>query len=445
MIPPVLKEIHKELKRAGATHVLLVGGAVRDIILGSPVSDFDTEIFGMNLEDIMTVLRKFGNPELVGESFGVIKLRAGERCYDFSLPRTEWKTGVGHKGFSVTINPDMDIVTAASRRDFTMNSMALENGRLIDPFHGESDLRAGILRHTSDAFVEDPLRVLRGMQFAGRFDLEATPSTIEISRSLARHFQEIAGERVFVEFCKWARGSRVPSAGLRFLKKSGWIECFPDLAAMVKTSQNPLYHQEGSVWNHTSVVVDRMAVILDGEGVVDRLALMFAALLHDVGKPVSTQEIEGEISSRGHAQVGAGIAESFLRGMRAPLELTQRVQSLVREHMSPRTDLSPRAIRRLSRRLSPATIREFLMLKGADRGGLDVDNEKFLAIANNLHLADEPPKPILMGRHLLDLMPPGPDMGTVLRAVFEMQIDDEVGTVEEGLVAAKKLIMELDS
>jgi len=440
-LPSVLGEIHRELKDAGATRITVVGGSVRDHLLGVPVSDFDSEVFGLGHDDVLAVLGRFGKPELVGESFGVIKLRVDGEDFDFSLPRTERKSGDGHKAFDVTVDLDMDVVTAASRRDFTMNSMAFD-GELIDPFGGRADLEAGILRHTSDAFAEDPLRVLRGMQFAGRFDLVAAEETLGVARALKGDIINIAAERVFVEFEKLMR-SRVPSKGLRFLLDSGCVECFPELDAMVRTPQDARHHPEGSVFAHTMIVMDRMAAILDVEGIEDRSVLMFAALLHDVGKPSTTVVAEdGSVSSKGHARAGEVIARSFLSRMRAPKDLTDRVVKLVGEHMSSRTDLSEKAIQRLARRLAPVTIREFLMVKGADRGGESVDVGKFLAIAESLKVADAPPEPILMGRHLLALMNPGPGMGRVLREVFEMQIDGRVQTLDECLEEAMRIICE---
>src|SRR4051812_5727211 len=177
----------------------LVGGCVRDWLSGMPVKDYDVEVFGVGYEELTNALSGWGRTDLVGRSFGVVKLstRAGA-CYDFTIPRRDSKIAPGHKGFSVAFDVSLGPREAAARRDFTVNSL-MYNPRervVLDFFGGEEDLKKRLLRHTSDAFVEDPLRVLRGMQFASRFELNAAPETIALSRSMKQSFPELAPERV---------------------------------------------------------------------------------------------------------------------------------------------------------------------------------------------------------------------------------------------------------
>ncbi len=180
---------------------LLVGGCVRDWLAGRPAKDFDIEAYGISPAQLAATLERFGPTDPVGRSFGVIKLRLGGVDYDFALPRRESKTAAGHRGFTVGVDPDLTPAEALARRDFTLNAMALDpfTGELIDPHGGRADLAAGLLRHTSAAFVEDPLRVLRAMQFAGRFDLRLDPGTAALCREIAGTFRELPVARVWVE------------------------------------------------------------------------------------------------------------------------------------------------------------------------------------------------------------------------------------------------------
>src|SRR5262245_44900601 len=151
----------------------LVGGCVRDSLLGIPQKDFDLEVYGVDYETLARQLSAHGRVDLVGKSFGVIKFTGlGGGQWDFSLPRRDSKMSAGHKGFQIEVDPDIDPRTAASRRDFTINALAFDSrtSEYLDFFGGREDLKDRVLRHTSAAFVEDPLRVLRGMQFASRFN-----------------------------------------------------------------------------------------------------------------------------------------------------------------------------------------------------------------------------------------------------------------------------------
>jgi tRNA nucleotidyltransferase (CCA-adding enzyme) len=212
--------------RSRGWHVLLVGGAVRDRIRGeSEFKDLDFEFYGPSSEELEEFLEELGTVKKCGKSFGVYKLRLGESDLDISLPRRESKTGKGHKGFTVECDEGLTPREAALRRDFTMNSVAMdiETGEVIDPFGGTFDIGHGILRHTSEQFVEDPLRVLRGFQFCGRFDMEPTKETIELCRQLRPEYTELSRERVWVEWEKWCERSTVPSKGLKFLLKTGCV------------------------------------------------------------------------------------------------------------------------------------------------------------------------------------------------------------------------------
>ena len=189
-VPPELDRILRqtpELQRAW-----LVGGCVRDALLGCPGKDFDVEVFGIGYEMLAAALSRWGKVDLVGQSFGVAKLTTGgEHSYDFTIPRKDSKSAPGHKGFAVELDPALTPAQAAARRDFTINSLMFDprTGEMLDFFGGAADLAARILRHTSPAFVEDPLRVLRGMQLAARFNLQPAGETVELCRRIQGRFQ----------------------------------------------------------------------------------------------------------------------------------------------------------------------------------------------------------------------------------------------------------------
>jgi len=219
-------------------HAYLVGGAVRDMLLGVPPKDRDIEVYGLDAEMLASILSRFGRVEAVGISFGVLKLRTPEGDdYDFTLPRRESKSGRGHKGFMVTVDPTMTPRGGASRRDFTINAMMMDlaDGSVLDFFGGVEDMQRGVLRHVGPAFADDPLRVLRGMQFAARFGLRIDHETADLCRSLRGEYPTLSRERVLGEWEKWARKGAYPSNGLDVLVQTGWVELYPALNAMINT------------------------------------------------------------------------------------------------------------------------------------------------------------------------------------------------------------------
>ncbi|MCL2117096.1 MAG: hypothetical protein FWH27_01590, partial [Planctomycetaceae bacterium] len=242
------------LELGGATGVYFVGGSVRDHFLGQPnIKDIDIEVFGLNYDAMVKILSPHFRVNLVGRSFGTLKV---DQQIDVSIPRRESKMGIGHKGFRVDSDPDMTFAEAAQRRDFTINAIGMKrDGTVVDPYHGVDDIRRKTLRATSDAFGEDPLRVLRGMQFAARFGFQLHPETTIICRSLRDEFVALSPERVWGEWEKWAKKSQFPSLGLRVLETTSWLDCFPELTALRGTPQHPLLHREGDVFEHVTAVV----------------------------------------------------------------------------------------------------------------------------------------------------------------------------------------------
>ena len=440
--------ISKKLVDSGATRCLIVGGWVRDHILGIDSKDLDIEIYGLNYSEIVAALSPDFHVDLVGQSFGVVKV---DNQIDVSIPRRENKNGVGHKGFDIRIDPNMTVKEAAIRRDFTVNSIAMTlNGEFIDPFNGRADLEKKVLRACSDAFRDDPLRVLRGMQFAARFGFLMDDRTILMCKELLREYDTIAKERVFHEWKKWAIKGKYPKLGLDVLYKTDWIKKYPVLKSMAKTPQDPTWHPEGDVFNHTGYVCNVATDIANRENLDenDRLILLFSALCHDMGKPSTTlKSDEGRWIAPKHADIGVSFTKKFLTQIHGPVWLSERVCPLVKEHMAhvshTGNDPSDRTIRRLANRLAPATMRLWAMVCEADASGrppLPRKNpvERWVSVANKLAIEDQRPKPILMGRHLLSLgMKPGQEMGTVLAEAFEHQLDGNFSDLPGAIQWAK--------
>ncbi len=420
----------------------LVGGSVRDALSGEVGKDYDIEVFGCGYEELVHALRPWGRPDFVGRSFGVVRLATEEFGFlDFSIARRDSKTAAGHKGFSVELDPFLRPEDACARRDFTINSMMydLRKGELIDYHGGLSDLRNGVLRHTSGAFTEDPLRVLRGMQFAGRFGLTVAPETLGLCRSIIPTYHELALERVRDEWFKWAEKSIVPSAGLQFLVQTGWIEHFPEIQAMMGVPQDPAWHPEGDVFVHTCHCCDAMVSLPEWQSAdaTTRIVLMLAILCHDFAKPQTTQRAlkngEWRIVSPGHEGAGGPLTLSFLERINAPNEYRDRVVPLVTHHLAHLQTLTDRAVRRLARSLAPETIEHLCTLIAADAFGrpprpreLPGGVKPLLETAARLSLEAQAPRPILLGRHLLELgMQPGPKFAPILAAAMEAQLEGD--------------------
>jgi tRNA nucleotidyltransferase (CCA-adding enzyme) len=455
--PPISAELRAMLeavRKAGRPR--LVGGGVRDWLLQLPAKDFDVEVSGVDFGTLQACLSPFGATDIVGKSFGVLKVRhrGSGREYDFSLPRRESKTGQGHRGFVVAPDPAMNEQEAAARRDFTLNAIAYDpfTAEVIDPYNGRADLGARVLRHTSAAFVEDPLRVLRAFQLAGRFNFTLAPETAELCRSIVNTYSELPVERVWGEWEKWAVKSVFPGQGLRVLEASGWMVHFPEVAAMRGTLQEPEWHPEGDVLTHTEYCLDVLPTLPVWAGLppARRRVLMLAVLAHDFGKPATTSFAPRKGVMRwispGHESAGGPLAENFLRRIGAPLELDAPVRALVVHHLAHYSGqsggFSDSQVRRLARKLAPATIEDLALVMEADtRGRPPLDPGESLAVirrlvqrAGEMALQDAAPKPILLGRHLIALgWTPGPKFRPLLEAAFEAQLDgafaDEAGAI----------------
>lgn len=418
-----------------------VGGAVRDLLRGESPGELDVEVFGLAADACEAALREKFKLDLVGRQFGVFKLRG--LPIDVSLPRREEVVaGGGHRDFAVAVDASLSMRAAAMRRDFTINAiyLDLQDGSVVDPLGGRQDLQDGILRHCSEKFAEDPLRPLRAAQFLSRFPLRIAPETGNLCAAMTQ--EKLPMERIFGEWEKLLlRGTR-PSQGLRFLRQIGWLRFYPELAALIDCPQDPHWHPEGDVWEHTLHCVDAFASRRLGDRWED-LVVGLAVLCHDFGKPATTAFEDGRWRSRGHEEAGEAPARQFMGRLTREKKLIEAVVPLVVEHLKPRAlflaGSGPQAVRRLALRVG--RIDRLLRVVAADLAGRpplppgDGEEARWLhEQAQKLALASSKPKPIVQGRHLLQAgWESGPAMGRALRDLFDAQIEGQFSTVEEGL------------
>lgn len=451
-IPEELARVLAETQKVGRPY--LVGGSVRDALLGRPAHDFDVEVFGTGFERLREVLATFGPTDVVGKSFGVIKVRLSDREYDFSLPRRETKTGAGHRGFEAEPDPSLTFAEAAARRDFTINAIGYDPiaRAFIDPFNGRRDLETGWLRHVGPAFTEDPLRVLRAFQLAARFDLRLRPETADLCQSIVDAYAELPRERIWHEWEKWASLSVLPSRGIEVLEATGWIRHFPEIAALEDCPQDPQWHPEGDVLTHTRLCLDALMRIPEWHGSPRRtkVVLTLAVLAHDFGKATTTIRAPKHGRERwispGHDRESGRLAEAFLTRIGAPKSVAEHVRPLAEQHMyhiqSP-TGPSPNAVRRLAKRLDPATIADLAVVMTADARGRAPGGDRahpgvraLIEVARQIEVEKKAPRPIVLGRHLIARgLTPGPHFKPILDEMFEAQLDGAFTTETEAMTS----------
>jgi tRNA nucleotidyltransferase (CCA-adding enzyme) len=433
------RELSLSIESEGG-NLLMVGGSVRDLLWGFSPDELDFEVRGLTLDQVKSVLGKKYRWDEVGKAFGVLRIKG--MPVEIALPRTEIKSGSGHKGFSVEMDPNLPFEKAVQRRDFTINAMGLDpvRGKLLDPCGGSKDLKQRILRHVSPAFKEDSLRVLRGMQFIARFNLIPADETIEISKSM--DMSDLPPERIFEEWKKLMLKGKNFSGGLEFLKTTGWLRFFPELEVLDGCPQEPEWHPEGDVWVHTLHCLDAFAKERIGEDWED-LVVGFAVLCHDLGKPRTTKIAEdGRIRSPMHEPEGEAPTRSFLSRLTNQVDLHEEVVPLVRRHLTPRVfykdQASDGAIRRLAAKVK--RIDRLVRVAAADIAGRPPRKDDFpegpwlLKRAEELKVRDSEPQPIIMGRHLIERgLQPGPPFTPILNQCFEAQLEGEFHTLKDGL------------
>ncbi len=443
-------DVARAVKAAGG-RALVVGGWVRDRLLGTTSTDVDLEVYGLPAGRLRTVLERLGPVNTVGESFTVYKLGP----LDVALPRTESKTGRGHRGFSVTGDPQLPVEVASRRRDFTINAIAWDPMRdeYLDPHDGRRDLAERRLRMVDPStFGDDSLRVLRAVQLAARLEFEVDEATQARCRTIP--LDDLPAERIWGELEKLLLRAARPSVGFGLARELGIVDrLFPELDALIDCPQEPEWHPEGDVWTHNLLVIDQARQRIDGLGRPQQIALMLGAVCHDYGKPATTGLIDGRIRSLNHEKMGIAPASTFLDRLQIHTldgyDVREQVLGLVAHHLKPgmwhtaRDGVGDGAFRRLARKVDLELLARLATADCRGRTGtFDCSAmEWFRERAEALGVEHAPPAPILMGRHLLALgLAPGPRIGTLLQQSYERQLDGEITTLDQAIDAAKALL-----
>lgn len=412
-IPHRLIQIAEAIRDAGGK-CYLVGGFVRDAMLDRMSRDFDVEVYDIDQDTLLSVLKKFGRPNLVGKAFGVVHLVTHGLELDFSFPRTESKIGEGHRGFLVQTHLHLTFKEAARRRDFTVNAMGLSlpDLELSDPYDGKGDLEKKILRHVSSAFSEDSLRILRGVQFASRFGLSLAPETAELCRSLS--LADLSSERIFEEFKKWLLKPGTPSLGLQAYLNMDLGRFFPEIRPLEGS-----FEKLGNLLDSISGELPQVADLTSQE------VLAFTALL-------SGAKNEKEV-------------QAFLVRITNEVHLLKRIPLLFRfipkllDHAE-EEDFNGEFLRRASVEQNGLFL-AYLYLKSTPLLSDDLRPgiaEKFKTAAEELGVFTHSPEPLLKGADLLQMgLQPGKRVGEILKAEFELQLQGEIASREAALEFGK--------
>ena len=424
-----------EAAAAEGGRAYFVGGFVRDRLMGRENKDIDIEVHGLSVETLTRILGELGEPLLMGASFGVMGLRHYQ--LDVAMPRSETATGRGHRDFAVSVDPFLGEERAAQRRDFTINAMMEDvlSGEVLDFFGGREDLENRRIRHVSErSFAEDPLRVFRACQFAARFDFSVAPETVSLCSRMA--LDALAKERVMGELEKALIKAEKPSIFFRELRRMEQLGFwFPELAALVGVPQSPKYHPEGDVWTHTMQVLDE-AALLRGEA-KQPLWFMLAALCHDLGKPETTELIDGDYHAYRHEITGLRVVRTLLDRLTGETKLKDYVLNMVELHMAPnlmaRSDAKNRVWMRLyDRSCCPEDLlllakADFLGCHGPDQAREDLlrlyapTEEKLRMLLADYH--ELMARPYVMGRDLIEAgMEPGPRMSEALEYAHKLRL-----------------------
>jgi tRNA nucleotidyltransferase (CCA-adding enzyme) len=414
---------------------LIVGGAVRDMVMNLPIKDIDIEVYGLTEEQLEAILKQFGHVSLVGKSFGVLRIYGLD--VDWSLPRAD---SAGRKPI-VTIDPSMSVEMAAKRRDLTMNAISFDllTQELIDPWGGVQDIHNKILKTPDkEFFVQDPLRFYRVMQFISRFEMMPDEELTSICKEM--DIAHISRERIEEEFRKLLLLSKRPSLGIRWLKEIGRLrEILPELADTIGIKQEPKWHPEGDVFEHSMQALDAAAIVVQKyDNEFDKLVMLYAALCHDLGKVTTSRMIDGVIKSYGHEKDSKKFARTMLKRITHNGDLIDAVSSLVLYHMMPlqftKNKAKTAAYQRLANKLSLHVNMDMLIdLCISDKRGRNgeshqplttdfPDVKEFKEKTEQASVLYHGVEPLLKGSDVIDIVPAGPAMGKLLHDAYELQI-----------------------
>jgi len=440
---------------------MLVGGCVRDEMLGVEPAEHDIEVYGIQPVRLRELLDSFGPVDAVGEAFTVYKLGQG---IDVTLPRREKKTGPGHKGFVIEGDPEMSFGEASRRRDFTVNAMLKDplTEEVVDPFDGEADLKRNLLRAVSaETFPEDSLRVLRAAQFVSRYSFEIESTTAELCRGIA--LDDLPKERIWGEMEKLLIRGENPFLGLKAVYDLDIArKIFPELQSLVGVPQEYDWHPEGNVDVHTMLVVQEARKLIDDLSHPKKVTVMLGAVCHDFGKPPTTEFREGRIRSLAHDEAGVVPTEEFLDRLGihtiGGYDVRSQVVALVRFHLKPgefyKSKPGDGAFRRLARKVEADLLYRVAKADSLGRNAEWVPREKwfgseaqewFIERVRELEVENSAPKPILMGRHLIELgLSPSPKFKKILEQVYELQLDGKISDLDSAVVEAKRFMQDAD-
>jgi len=349
---PVILKIFSILQENNF-NAYLVGGVVRDLLIEKyhnlqiKNKDYDIEVFGVSLTNLETILRSNLDCKIAreGESFSVLKVytKESEDVIDIAIPRTEVTTGDKYTDFNITPDPNLTVEQAGKRRDITINAIYYNpiTKQINDPFNGVEDIKNKLIRAVNDkTFCQDPLRVLRVMQFVGRFGFSVAPETINLCKKMVTDnmLQALSKDRVREEFLKFAYKTNYPALSLEFLREIGLLQVYmPEIHNLQATRQTPKWHPEGNVYNHSLQTVNAGADIVNREGLssYERAVLILSCLYHDSGKALVTvfDEKEKVYRAHGHADKGVQLVLNFVQRINLPLYLVKSLPVMVKYHM----------------------------------------------------------------------------------------------------------------
>ena len=409
----------------------LVGGVVRNLLFGLEEKSLDEDylVRGIELNELVKILEKYGRTDLVGKSFGVIKFTPnGGKTVDIAIPRREHSTGWGHRDFVVNTDPNVRVEDDLVRRDYTMNSIALNmnNMLVVDPLGGESDIEQKLLRvNKIESFKEDPLRMIRGVQFLCRFKLKIENGTRDLMEKESHMITTVCGERLKEELNKMLLLSDKPGDGFIFMHETGLLKYFlKELDETFGIEQNE-YHPD-DIFHH-SIKSCNMAP--------KRLNIRWSALLHDLGKKKKKREKDGRIVFYSHEVESEKIARNILNRLRFSKKFISNVCHLIRNHMyNVNRDCRDTTVRRFISRVGINNLDDIFALREADalsRGDKESIRdvkwlrgkiEKVLEIDSVFKIADLE----IDGAEIMKLIgvESGPRIGEILKKLLEEVIEN---------------------
>lgn len=363
------REIAAAVDAAGG-RTYYVGGFVRDSLMGIACKDIDLEVYGVTPARLRELLSGLGEVYDRGASFGVLGLRHSD--IDIAMPRTESRTGARHTDFDVSVDPFLPVERACRRRDFTINAMLMDvrTGEVVDLYGGRRDLRDGVIRCVCpETFVEDALRAFRAAQFAARLKARIAPETLALCASM--DVTRLSVERILGETEKALLKAEAPSAYFRNLLAMDHLkEFFPELAGTIGVQQNPKFHPEGDVFEHTMLTLDEAAKLR--HRAQWPLGFMLSALLHDLGKCVATQvQEDGRITAYGHEVLGLDLVERQMRRITNHEKLIAYVKNQAELHMRPNMLAGAQSKKKKTRQLFDLSLcpNDLILLSRADASG----------------------------------------------------------------------------